>query len=125
MRFFGDVFVYSRNQAEIHGRMWQAIADWQGADWAGPGYGTEGRPINVIAHSLGGKRGRIHPATKSFQALRIAVNDELGSLESSKAFDLHHVPARAPGEHRFRSDPEPRTPVGVNAPGKARAWATK
>ncbi len=26
------------------------------------------------------KRGKIHPATKTFQALRIAVNDELGSL---------------------------------------------
>ena len=27
------------------------------------------------------KKGRIHPATKTFQALRIAVNDELSSLE--------------------------------------------
>jgi len=28
------------------------------------------------------KHGRIHPATKTFQALRIAVNDELGVLEA-------------------------------------------
>lgn len=27
------------------------------------------------------KKGKIHPATKTFQALRIAVNDELGTLE--------------------------------------------
>jgi 16S rRNA (cytosine1402-N4)-methyltransferase len=35
---------------------------------------------NFIA-SLSKGRGRIHPATKTFQALRIAVNDELGELE--------------------------------------------
>jgi 16S rRNA (cytosine1402-N4)-methyltransferase len=29
------------------------------------------------------KRGRIHPATQTFQALRIAVNDELGSIEKA------------------------------------------
>ncbi|MCB1606803.1 MAG: 16S rRNA (cytosine(1402)-N(4))-methyltransferase RsmH, partial [Xanthomonadales bacterium] len=28
------------------------------------------------------RRGRTHPATRTFQALRIVVNDELGSLES-------------------------------------------
>jgi 16S rRNA (cytosine1402-N4)-methyltransferase len=28
------------------------------------------------------RRGKIHPATKTFQALRVAVNDELGSLKT-------------------------------------------
>ncbi len=35
---------------------------------------------DVIAGAVP-RRGRLHPATKTFQALRVAVNDELGSLE--------------------------------------------
>ncbi len=36
----------------------------------------------IVEKAVGGRRGqRIHPATKTFQALRMAVNDELGQLE--------------------------------------------
>lgn len=34
----------------------------------------------VVAGAIGGKRQNIHPATRTFQALRIAVNDEISTL---------------------------------------------
>jgi len=37
----------------------------------------------VIEQAVGGRRGRLHPATKTFQALRIAVNHELEHLEAA------------------------------------------
>jgi len=43
---------------------------------------TTGELAQVVSQAIGGRRGRrIHPATRTFQALRIAVNDELGCLE--------------------------------------------
>lgn len=38
--------------------------------------------LRAVEDALGPKRGRVHPATKTFQALRIAVNDEMGALET-------------------------------------------
>jgi 16S rRNA (cytosine1402-N4)-methyltransferase len=39
------------------------------------------RLAEVVARAAGGRRGRIHPATRTFQALRMLVNDEMGHLE--------------------------------------------
>lgn len=42
---------------------------------------TTGQVAGIIESTVGGRRGRgIHPATRTFQALRIAVNDELQAL---------------------------------------------
>lgn len=38
------------------------------------------RELSLIIESVAGRKGRIHPATKSFQALRIEVNKELTEL---------------------------------------------
>ncbi len=44
---------------------------------------TTGELARIIEQASGGRHGRIHPATRTFQALRIAVNHELENLESA------------------------------------------
>lgn len=41
---------------------------------------TSGELAKIIESSFRGRRGKIHPATKTFQALRITVNDEIEAL---------------------------------------------
>ena len=41
------------------------------------------RELAAVIEQAVGRHGRIHPATRTFQALRIAVNDELAALEAA------------------------------------------
>jgi len=52
--------------------------------------------VAAVTAALGPARGRIHPATRAFQALRIAVNDEVASLEAGldASIDLLNVGGR-------------------------------
>ncbi len=44
---------------------------------------TTGELAHIIEQAVGGRRGKIHPATRTFQALRISVNNEVQNLESA------------------------------------------
>jgi 16S rRNA (cytosine1402-N4)-methyltransferase len=44
---------------------------------------TTGELAGLIEEATGGRHGKIHPATRTFQALRIAVNHEMENLDSA------------------------------------------
>jgi 16S rRNA (cytosine1402-N4)-methyltransferase len=51
---------------------------------------TTAQLAQIVERAVGGRRGeRIHPATRTFQALRIAVNQELDQLEAALPQMLH------------------------------------
>ncbi len=54
---------------------------------------TTGQLAELVEKVFGGRRGRIHPATRVFQALRIYVNKELEVLESGLASGLGLLPS--------------------------------
>jgi 16S rRNA (cytosine1402-N4)-methyltransferase len=79
---------------------------------------TTGRLAEVVRRSIPGKWGPIDPATRVFQALRIAVNDELGHLDATldllpdvlkpggraAIISFHSLEDRRV-KHTFRNDP--------------------
>ena len=54
---------------------------------------TTERLAEIVRRAVGGRKGRIDPATRTFQALRIAVNDELGELKRGLEGAVTHLNA--------------------------------
>lgn len=97
---------------------------------------TTSRLAEIVRKSIPGKRGPIDPATRVFQALRIAVNDELDRL---RAFLTEAIDFIKPGgrlaiisfhsledrivKHAFRDDPHwsPLTRKPITAEDQERA----
>jgi 16S rRNA (cytosine1402-N4)-methyltransferase len=47
--------------------------------------------VDIVIEIFGTRRGKIHPATKTFQALRIEVNQELENLKVGLSKSISHV----------------------------------
>ncbi len=64
--------IYAYGEERLSRRIARAIVQARPLD-------TTSQLARVIEKAVG-RRGKLHPATRTFQALRIAVNDELGAL---------------------------------------------
>lgn len=72
--------LYGYGEERLSRRIAKAVVDAR----ANGDIKTSKQLADIVKEAVPGfyKRGRIHPATKTFQALRIAVNDELESLKT-------------------------------------------
>jgi len=52
---------------------------------------TTSELAEIISKAVGGRYGKIHPATKTFQALRITVNDEIEALREGLEKGFEHL----------------------------------
>ena len=82
-------------EAELADIFWRYGEERRSRQWAKVIVGhrpltTTTQLANLIADQVK-KRGRIHPATQIFQALRIAVNDELETVEAGVKLAVEHL----------------------------------
>jgi len=74
------IWIYAYGEERLSRRIARRIVEKR--PWSGSSQGTA-----ALAYLVAGcyppkaRRGRLHPATRTFQALRIAVNDELAALD--------------------------------------------
>lgn len=84
---------------------------------------TTGELARVVADAVPG-RGRIHPATRVFQAIRIRVNDELGELARGLEAALGLLPPGARlGVLAFHSLEDRIVKEAFRARGRQAGWA--
>jgi 16S rRNA (cytosine1402-N4)-methyltransferase len=70
-----DIF-YQYGEERRSRRLARVVEEWR----IRQPFRTSADLVAAVTRGLGPRRGRLHPATRVFQALRIAVNDELGAL---------------------------------------------
>lgn len=104
--FFGDVLAYEHHRGAIHRRIWETL------DARAPGYGTPERPVNVVAHSLGGVI-MFHAATTGETGRTLAI-DRFVTLGSQSSL-FHAIDPRESGLAAYT----PGNPVPVRA---IRSW---